>query len=228
MLISTEPKLCVCAGRNFGAHINEGTATFKNRGGEGFHTEIPGGFTKSPHVLVPHRASVARPAEVEKFDYEVEIAAVISKPIQGIPEDKALDAVFGYTVFNDLSAREWQLREMQNQMLLVGKNFPGFGPVGPWILTSDEMPDPNKMVVSLKVNQHERQHASASEMIFTFPQLIAFWSKMGFQPGDLVTSGTPSGVAIHHKPDPSEWYLRPGDVVETIVEPIGVFKTTIV
>lgn len=224
----TDPAVCLCAGRNFSKHRDESLGFWsKEKRADGIHFNFPCGFMKSPHLLVPHGAEVAKPDGVEEFDYEVEIAAVIGRPITGISEEKALDAVFGYTIFNDLSARELQRDEMRNQMIMLGKNMPGFGPVGPMILTADEVPDPQALTVALHVNGETRQSDPAADMIFGFAALISFWSRMGLAPGDLVTSGTPEGVAMHHKPDPFAWYLKPGDVVDASVSGIGTLRTRI-
>mgnify|MGYP000977609717 CR=1 FL=1 len=217
-----------CAGRNFGRHKEESLGYWSKQGvASGIHFDFPTGFIQLPHTIVPHRATVKRPPDVSELDYEVEVAAVIGKPAERVSEALALDCVFGYTVFNDLSAREWQRKEMRNQMILLGKNFPGFGPLGPWILTADEVPDPSQLVLDLKVNGRTLQHASCADMIFGFPQLISFWSKAGLDAGDVIASGTPEGVAMHRKPDPFEFYLKPGDVVHASVEGIGVLETRI-
>lgn len=221
------PRTMICAGRNFGRHKDESLAAWTQQGTGGFHFEFPCGFVQLPHTLVPHRATVVRPEEVRAFDYEVEVAAVIGSPALRVSEADALRHVFGYTVFNDLSAREWQKNEMRNQMIMLGKNFPGFGPVGPWILTADEVPDPAQLVVSLDVNGRTLQHERCTDMIFGFAALVSFWSKVGLQPGDMIASGTPEGVAQHRKPDPTAFYLRPGDVVRARVDAIGTLETRI-
>lgn len=216
-----------CAGRNFGRHKDESLGFWSKQGQTGIHFEFPCGFLQLPHTLVPHRATVAQPPDVKEFDYEVEVAAVIGKPALRVSEADALGCVFGYTVFNDLSAREWQRKEMRNQMILLGKNFPGFGPIGPYILTADEVPDPAQLVVDLKVNGRQLQHEKCTDMIFGFPQLVSFWSKAGLDAGDVIASGTPEGVAMHRKPDPFEFYLKPGDVVHASVDRIGTLETRI-
>ncbi len=221
------PGTMICAGRNFGRHKDESLGFWTKQGTTGIHFEFPCGFIQLPQTLVPHRATVKRPPDVLEFDYEVEVAAVIARPIERVDAADALANVFGYTVFNDLSAREWQKKEMRNQMIMLGKNFPGFGPLGPWIVTADEVPDPSKLVLDLKVNGRTLQHETCSDMIFGFPELIAFWSKTGLAAGDLIASGTPEGVALHRKPDPFEFYLKPGDVVHAAVEGIGVLETRI-
>jgi 2-keto-4-pentenoate hydratase/2-oxohepta-3-ene-1,7-dioic acid hydratase in catechol pathway len=226
-LIPVDTRTFLCAGRNFGRHRDESLGFWTKQGVNSVHFEFPTGFIQLPDTLVPHCATVACPEDVKEFDYEVEAAAVIGKKIERVSEKKALEAVFGYTVFNDLSAREWQRKEMQNQMILVGKNFPGFGPIGPWILTADEVPDPSVLVLDLKVNGEKRQHEVCSDMIFGFAQLVSFWSRVGLNRGDLIASGTPEGVAMHRKPDPFAFYLKSGDVVHASVAQIGVLETRI-
>lgn len=224
-----EVRNCIAAGRNFGKHRAEGLDYWKQQGAAaGFHDEAPQGFAKLASVMVPHGRAVHKPEEVEVFDYEVEVAAVIGSDALRVAPEKALDHVFGYTILNDLSAREWQKLEMRNQMILLGKNFPGFGPLGPWILTADEVPDPSTLEVELRVNGEVRQQASCADMIFDFPRMIAHWSRMGLAAGDLVTSGTPEGVAHSRKPDPTPFLLKPGDIVEATVPGIGTLRTPIV
>lgn len=218
-------KSMFCAGRNFGRHLLEskaGDSTSK------LHSDFPTGFIKLGRTLVPHRSQVRRPADVQSLDYEVEIALVLGKTLDVHSDIDPASAIFGYTIFNDLSARECQLREMQNGMIMLGKNYPGFGPIGPYILTADEVPDPTALTLWLKVNGELRQHSDCRDLIFDFPQLVAFWSRFGLVPGDLISTGTPEGVALHHKPDPQAWYLKPGDHVEAGVDGIGVLETFIV
>jgi 2-keto-4-pentenoate hydratase/2-oxohepta-3-ene-1,7-dioic acid hydratase in catechol pathway len=224
-LVPIEVRNAFCAGRNFGRHLGESQGAAAP--GKTYHNEFPTGFLKLPDVLVGHKARVKRPPDVTEFDYEVEVAAIIGAPAYRVGKERALEAVFGYTVFNDLGAREWQRKEMSNGLLLMGKNFPGFGPIGPWIVTADEITDPSLLTVELRVNGDVRQHSGCDDMIFSFADLIAFWSRAGLEPGDLIASGTPSGVALHRKPDPFAFYLKPGDVVEAIVDGIGVLETVI-
>jgi 2-keto-4-pentenoate hydratase/2-oxohepta-3-ene-1,7-dioic acid hydratase in catechol pathway len=135
--------------------------------------------------------------------------------------------VFGYTVFNDLSARDLQRKEMANQSILIGKNLPGFGPLGPWILTADDMPDPAALELELRVNGEVRQRSQCGDMINSFAQLISSWSVMGLVRGDLIAGGTPEGVAIG-RPDPHAFYLKPGDRIEAEIRQIGILETRII
>ncbi len=224
-MIPVAARNCIAGGRNFGAHRAE-TLEYWTKQGAKLHSEIPMGFIKLSSVMVPTRSVVARPAETEWFDYEIEATAVIGRPALRIPEDKALSAVFGYTILNDLSARELQRKEMANQSILLGKNFPGFGPLGPWITTSDEIPDPSVLELELRVNGEVRQKTDCRDLIFPFPTMIAHWSRMGLDRGDLITTGSPEGVAIG-RADPMAFYLQPGDVVTATVAQVGTLETTI-
>ncbi|MDM0071694.1 fumarylacetoacetate hydrolase family protein [Variovorax sp. J31P207] len=222
--VPLEVRTCIAGGRNFGSHLEESLAYWKERGVQA-HTEIPMGFVKLANSMVPTRSIVQRPPETRWFDYDIEAVAVIGWPVERVSEKDALSTVFGYTILNDLSARELQRKEMQNQSILLGKNFPGLGPLGPWIVTADEIPDPSVMEVELSVNGEVRQHASCADLIFTFPAMIAHWSCTGLARGDLVTTGSPEGVAISRKPDPEPFFLQPGDTVRTTVDRIGTLET---
>ena len=226
-LTPVPPKSMISAGRNFGRHKMESLKA-NSASGSKLHSDFPTGFIKLGRTLVPHKSQVKRPSDVLDFDYEVEIVLVLGKAIEAQSTADTAGAIFGYTIFNDLSAREWQISEMHNGMIMLGKNFPGFGPIGPYILTADEVPDPNSLVLWLKVNGELRQHSDCRDLIFDFEALVAFWSRVGLVPGDMISTGTPEGVALHHKPDPRAWYLKPGDRVEAGVDGIGVLETFIV
>ena len=226
-LVPIEPPLnFICAGRNFGAHEKESRALWKREGVELEPAEIPTGFVKLATALTGHRSQVEIPPGVVELDYEIEVAAVIGKPTLNLEKERSLDWVFGYTVFNDLCDRRLQRREMRNQLLVAAKNYPGFGPLGPWIVTVDEVPSPNAMTMELRVNGELRQSASLAEMTYSFAELLAFWAPLGLQPGDLIASGTPAGVAVGHS-DPTAWYLKSGDIIEATVSPLGTLLTTI-
>jgi len=221
------PRNFLCAGRNFNSHHKESAEGWSKEGIKIDRSSFPTGFVKLPGTIVGDGESVPFPEAVTELDYEIEVAAVLGASAHAISVDEALGHVFGYTVFIDLSARDWQRQEMRSQMLLLGKNFPSFGPLGPWILTADEVPDPGALHLELRVNGELRQSAPASDMIFSFPQLISFWSQVGLVAGDLIASGTPEGVAMHHAGDDS-WYLKPRDAVVGTVAQIGDLSITIV
>ncbi len=225
-LLPVQVRTCFAAGRNFAKHKAETADHWKEQAAK-FHNEIPMGFIKLARTFVATRAEVARPPESTWFDYEVEPAAVIGSNALRVSESDALKSVFGYTVFNDLSARDIQRKEMANQSILMGKNLPGFGPLGPWILTADEVPDPAVLELKLRVNGQVRQHGSCGDMIDSFARLISSWSSMGLGRGDVIAGGTPEGVAIG-RPEPQNFYLKPGDAVEAEISQIGVLETRIV
>ncbi len=224
-LTPVAPRNVIAGGMNFARHREE---VIRLNGKGNSHTDFPMGFIKLAQSMVPTRSEVERPEGVVQFDYEIEVAAVIGSHVRDVREDHALGAVFGYTIMNDLSARELQLREMANQSILIGKNFPGFGPLGPWILTADEVPDPSVLDIELRVNGQVRQRSSCADLIFGFAPMVAHWSRMGLSRGDVITTGTPEGIALAQRPDPSPYFLKPGDVVEAEVAQIGVLETRIV
>jgi len=226
-LTPVPPRSCIAAGRNFGAHRLE-SIRGNPQAGAGFQIDFPTGFIKLGRNLVGHRAEVKRPDDVEQMDYEAEVAVIVGQPLINATRDQARRAIFGYTIMNDLSAREWQFAEMRNLLVMMGKNFPGFGPLGPCILTADEVPDPTALRLWLKVNGELRQQSDCSDLIFQFDELVAFWSRVGLEAGDIISSGTPEGVAVHRKPDPRPFFLKPGDIVHAGVDQIGVLETRII
>jgi 2-keto-4-pentenoate hydratase/2-oxohepta-3-ene-1,7-dioic acid hydratase in catechol pathway len=219
------PVSFVCAGRNFGRHLEESRAVWARRGVQVEAVAFPTGFAKLPSALVGHMAEVRIPDGVTELDYEVEVAAVLgpTPPANGDP----LARVFGYAVFNDLADRRMQRAEMQNQMLLTAKNHPGMGPLGPWITTSDEVRDPAALAMQLRVNGEIRQDGSTADMLFSFRDLIDFWSRLELKPGDVIASGTPEGVATGRS-DPDAFFLRAGDRIDASVSGLGMLTTLIV
>jgi len=159
---------------------------------------------------------------------EVELAIVIGKPCVDVSQDLALDYVAGYAAFNDISARDVIRGENKSGIHLMGKSFPGFAPMGPYLITADEIPEPQNLKLNLSVNGEKRQESSLNYMIFKIPEMIAYWSQMGLHPGDVLTTGTPRGVAAGRKPDQPPWWLKPGDVVEAEVENVGRLRNRIV
>lgn len=224
-LLPVAPRNVLAGGMNFARHRDE---VIRVNGKGQSHTDFPMGFVKLAQSMVATRSNVARPEGVRQLDYEIEVAAVIGTEAVDVQRREALRSVFGYTVMNDLSAREWQMREMANQSILLGKNFPGFGPLGPWILTADEVPDPSVLDLELRVNGEVRQRSSCRDLIFGFDEMVAHWSRMGLRRGDVLTTGTPEGIALARRPDPEPFFLRPGDHVEAEVPQIGVLVTHIV
>ncbi len=206
----------VCVGLNYADHAAESRVT------EGL-PEHPVYFTKPPSTVIGPEAAIPWHGHVSRrIDWEVELVAVVGKAGRDIPEERALDHVFGYTVGNDVTARDLQAR---HQQWYKGKGLDGFCPLGPWIVTADELGDPQDVRLSLRVNGETKQDARTSDMVFSVAKLIAVWSLgMTLEPGDLLMTGTPSGVGFARKPPE---YLQPGDVVEAEIDAIGVLRNTV-
>jgi acylpyruvate hydrolase len=218
----TRPGKMICAGFNFLDHVSEGAAETPEI------PEFPMGFIKVSTSLIGHDQSIVLPAHSQEVDYEIEIAVVIGQPCKEVTKDNALEYVAGYCVFNDVSARDIQFREMKKGLLTLGKNFDTFAPLGPWIVTHDEVPNPQDLRLELRINGEIRQRSNTSYMIYSIPELIAYWSRMTLEPGDVIACGTPSGVAAFREPDPRQYYLKPGDVVEAWVERIGTLRNMVI
>ena len=206
----------VCVGLNYAEHAAESQVT---QGAP----EDPVYFTKPPSTVIGPEASIPWHGHVSRrVDWEVELVVVIGRRGRDIPEDRALEYVFGYTVGNDITARDLQRR---HQQWYKGKGLDGFCPLGPWIVTSDELADPQDVRLRLRVNGETKQDASTGDMIFGVARLIAVLSLgMTLEPGDLMMTGTPSGVGFARKPPE---YLQPGDVVEAEIDEIGLLRNVV-
>ena len=214
------PDALISAGKNFSDHVAE-MASKKG-------PTAPVAFLKLPGTVIGPEDDIPHPPEVKNLDYEVELAIVIGKPCVDVTAEEALNYVAGYAAFNDISARDVIRDENKTGIHLMGKSFPGFAPMGPYLVTADEIRDPQNLKLKLSVNGEIRQDSNLSYMIFKIREMIAYWSQMGLNPGDVLTTGTPRGVAAGRKPDQTPWWLKPGDVVEAEVENIGLLTNRIV
>lgn len=211
--VPAPPKI-LCVGRNYAEHAREGGSA---------PPETPIFFGRFPHSLLGPGEPYVLPRVSEQVDYEGELAAVIGRRGRDIPESRALDHVAGYTIFNDISIRDFQRRTTQ---WMIGKNFDRSGPLGPALLTRDEVPDPQALSLSVEVSGERLQEASTSTMIFTVAYLIADVSRaLTLEPGDVIATGTPSGVGFARKPP--RW-LRAGDTVRVSITKLGVLETPVV
>jgi 2-keto-4-pentenoate hydratase/2-oxohepta-3-ene-1,7-dioic acid hydratase in catechol pathway len=210
-----------CLGLNYVSHMEESA---RARGREIKIPEVPVFFTKTPtSVSGPYDAIPWDTAVTKQVDYEAELGVVIGIAGKNIPAAKALDHVFGYTIINDVSARDLQKDHMQ---WFKGKSLDGFCPIGPWIVTADEFGDPQTKAISLRVNGVTKQSSNTRHMIFTVAVTIESLSKgMTLEPGDIISTGTPEGVGLGRTPPE---YLKDGDLVETEIEGIGVMKNRVV
>jgi 2-keto-4-pentenoate hydratase/2-oxohepta-3-ene-1,7-dioic acid hydratase in catechol pathway len=209
------PGKFLCIGLNYALHAAEGghaTPTY------------PALFPRFPSSLVAAGEPVIRPKVSIQLDYECELTIVVGKGGRHIPESKALDHVFGYTLFNDVSVRDFQRKGAQ---WTPGKNFDGTGPLGPVVVTADELPaGASGLRIQTRVNGEVMQDSNTSDMIFSTARIIAILSEfMTLEPGDLIATGTPSGVA--HARKPPAW-MKGGDKVEVEVEKIGILANPIV
>jgi acylpyruvate hydrolase len=208
-----DPAKILCVGRNYAAHAREGGAE---------PPELPIVFGRFPHSLLEPGEPYVLPAVSPQVDFEGELVAVIGKRGRAIPETDALDYVAGYTIFNDISIRDFQRRTSQ---WMLGKNFDRSGPLGPALVTRDEVPDPQNMTLTVDVSGERMQEAHTGAMIFGVAHLIAYVSQaLTLEPGDLIATGTPSGVGAARKPP--RW-LRPGDIVRVSISQLGVLETPV-
>jgi acylpyruvate hydrolase len=214
------PGALISAGKNFSDHVAE----MSSRKGPAY----PVAFLKLPNTVIGPEDDIVYPPEVKNLDYEVELAVIIGKDCMNVAPENALSYVAGYSAFNDISARDVIRRENKTGIHLMGKNFPGFAPMGPHLVTADEISDPQNLKLRLRVNGETRQDSNLSYMIFKIRDMIAYWSQLGLSPGDVLTTGTPRGVAAGRKPDQTPWWLKPGDLVEAEVEKIGCLCNRII
>ena len=219
----SSPGKFICPGMNFADHVSEQKERVKSE------PPTPVAFAKFSTAIMGPDEPLHLPDGIEQVDYEVEVAAVISKRAKGVSRKEALSHVAGYMILNDISAREVQIEEMNRGLLLLGKNFDGFAPMGPWLVTADEIPDPQNLEMELWIEGEgePRQKSNTEKMIYSFEELIEYWSQVTLEPGDMIASGTPSGVAAFRKPDPGPWYLRSGQVMTAKVEKLGELRTPI-
>jgi 2-keto-4-pentenoate hydratase/2-oxohepta-3-ene-1,7-dioic acid hydratase in catechol pathway len=208
------PDKILCVGLNYKAHQEE-----TGRGGEGFPTI----FVRFANAQVGHEQPMIRPRESNTLDYEGEIALVIGRGGRRIPKDRALSHVAAYGIYLDGSVREFQ---RQTSQFTAGKNFPGTGGFGPWLMTPDEVGDVTQMEITTRLNGEVMQNAKAELLVFDFGDIIAYCSTFcELTPGDVIVTGTPGGVGAARKPPV---FMDEGDVVEVEVIPIGTLRHRVV
>lgn len=207
------PKL-ICLGRNYRDHIEE----------QGAKTpEAPLLFCKASTAVIGPGQPIVIPKGSKKVDYECELALVIGKRVKGIDETQAAEAIFGYTCLNDVTERGAQFSEKQ---WFRAKSMDTFAPLGPWIVTSDEIGDPLDLWITTKVNSEVRQSESTRMLIFTPSYIVSFVSKtMTLEPGDVISTGTPGGVGVFRDPPV---FLKSGDTVEITVDKIGTLSNPVI
>lgn len=214
-------KNIMCMAVNYSEHARE-TAAARNRGTAAPTQPIL--FTKATTTINgPYDNIIIDPEVSTEIDWEVELGVIIGKPGKNITEENAMAHVFGYTVINDVTARDMQKRHVQ---YFKGKSLDGSCPMGPWIVTADEIADPHNLELRLKVNGVIKQDDNTGQMVFNIPQIIATLSLgMTLEAGDIIATGTPSGVGFTRVPPE---FLKPGDIMETEIAKIGVLRNPIV
>ncbi|MEI3607339.1 fumarylacetoacetate hydrolase family protein [Pseudogracilibacillus sp. SE30717A] len=212
----TKPSKILCVGLNYRKHADETKLPYP---------KVPILFNKFDNALTGHQSEIEVPRTTERLDHEVELGIVIGKTGKHIDEKDALDYVFGYCTTNDLSARDIQKSTSQ---WMVGKTNDGFAPVGPYLVTKDEIDNPNDLKLTTTVNGEVRQNSTTADMIFSCEHIISHISKfMTLKPGDLIMTGTPEGVIIG-RPMKERVYLQPGDKVTVEVEKLGALTNTFI
>jgi 2-keto-4-pentenoate hydratase/2-oxohepta-3-ene-1,7-dioic acid hydratase in catechol pathway len=205
----------ICIGLNYRDHAAEG--------GSPIPTE-PIVFSKYATALVGHKGDIVVPKVSQKVDYEAELVVIIGRPGRYIPRDQAMGHVAGYSVGHDVSARDWQL-EKSGKQWMMGKTFDTFAPVGPMLVTTDEVPDPQALGIRLRLNGQTMQDSSTSQLIFPVDELVSYISQVfTLEPGDILFTGTPPGVGQARKPPV---WLKPGDVVEVEIDGLGTLVNTV-
>jgi 2-keto-4-pentenoate hydratase/2-oxohepta-3-ene-1,7-dioic acid hydratase in catechol pathway len=204
----------VCVGRNYLEHVQEAGAAVP---------EYPVLFPRYWSSVVGHEQPLVRPAVSTEFDFEGELVAVIGRACRYVPRDRALDVVGGYTILQEGSIRDWQLRAPTQ---MAGKNFTATGSLGPWLVTSDELSDPSALHVTTRVNGETMQDADTSGMLYDVPFLIEYLTQfMPLAPGDVIATGTPPGVGFARRPPV---FLRAGDRVEVEIPGLGTLANPVV
>ncbi|HZC55224.1 MAG TPA: fumarylacetoacetate hydrolase family protein [Xanthobacteraceae bacterium] len=205
------PHKILCAGINYRSHAAETGRELPKR---------PSMFIRFTDTLVGYDGELIRPTVSDNFDFEGELAVVIGKPARHINPEQALDHVAGYTCFVDGSVRDYQKFSVTS-----GKNFPGTGPLGPWLVTPDEIPDPSRLELTTRLNGTPVQHSPTDLLIYSIPQIIAFCSDFTtLSPGDVIATGTPEGVGHSRKPP---LWMKPGDVLEVEITGIGTLRARV-
>jgi 2-keto-4-pentenoate hydratase/2-oxohepta-3-ene-1,7-dioic acid hydratase in catechol pathway len=184
-------------------------------------------FQNIDAIIGPDDPIIYPEAITSEMDYELELAVIIGKAGKFFGPDEAEEYIAGYLVFNDITARDIQREEMKSGVFSLSKGIDTFCPLGPWIVTPDEISDPRNLAMELRVNGESRQVSHTSRMSVTVPEIISHYSAMGYSPGDVLSTGTVAGVAGFSE-DPASLYLRPGDVVEAEIEHVGVLRNPVI
>jgi len=208
------PGKIICIGQNYRDHCEEQNKPIPKN---------PILFSKFNNAIIGPDKDIIKPRITDKLDFEGELAFVMGKHCKNVSSHKAMDCIAGYTIFHDVSARDIQFGDRQ---WLRGKSFDTFAPMGPYLITADEVPDPHDLDIVTRVNDQIMQDSNTSNLIFNIPYLIEFITRaIPLEPGDIVATGTPAGVGVFRNPPV---FLKPGDVVTIEIENLGVLQNRVV
>ena len=206
------PDKILCIGLNYASHVGEVGRQLPT---------VPSVFSRLHNTLVRHGGDIVRPSASTNFDFEGELAVIIGERCRHVPRARALSVVAGYSCFLDVSVRDFQ-----KHSVTAGKNFPATGPLGPWIVTADEITDPSRLTLVTRLNGQEVQKSGTDLLIHSVPQIIAFCSDFTtLAAGDVIATGTPDGVG--HRRNPPLW-MQPGDVLELEISGVGTLRVRVV
>ncbi len=210
-----DPQKVICLGLNYRDHAAESNMPVP---------EEPVLFSKFPSSLIGHGGTIVLPEVSDEVDYEAELVVVIGRAGRDVPREQAMDLVAGYAVGHDVSARDWQLRKPGKQWL-AGKTFDTFAPIGPELVTKDEVADPHALGIRLRLNGQTMQDSNTAQLIFRIDEFVSYISKIcTLEPGDLIFTGTPPGVGMARTPPV---WLKPGDVVEVEIDGLGTLRNPV-
>lgn len=211
-----DPQKIICIGLNYRDHAAESGAPIPRE---------PILFSKYTTALIGHEEPIVLPSVSNEVDYEAELVVVMGRRARKVSPQEGLAAVAGYTIGNDVSARDWQLKKDGKQWM-VGKTFDTFAPCGPWLVTAEEVGDPHRLGIRLRLNGQVMQSSNTDQMIFRVGELVSYLSQVfTLEPGDLIYTGTPPGVGFARKPPV---FLKPGDIVEVEIDSLGLLRNSCV
>lgn len=220
LLAPLRPGKLITVARNYRAHLEESGVTEIG--------PVPSASIKASSVVGPPFADIVRPTMERQLDYETELAVVIGRRCRNVPAERAYEVIAGYMVMNDVVARQVLKTERRAGNQFLGKMFDTFAPMGPCLVTADEVSDPMNLAISTRVNGELRQQGNTRDMIWSIPRLVAYFSQTTLEPGDVISTGTPAGVAAGRKAGQTPWFLQPGDVIESEIEGIGLLRNRVV
>jgi 2-keto-4-pentenoate hydratase/2-oxohepta-3-ene-1,7-dioic acid hydratase in catechol pathway len=207
---------------NFREHAKEGSES-------GWEFPIPHwiSFLKNPSSIVGHEEKVIRPRYTKMLDHEIELAIIIGKKSKRLTKEEAWNSIAGFTIFNDITARDIQREEMKSGLLNFGKNLDTFALFGPCFVPRDDIGDVSNLKIECRVNGEPRQVSNTNHLSVSIPEIVEHYSWVTLYPGDIITTGTVSGVAAFRK-EPEKYFLKPGDVLESEIENIGILRNYVV